>query len=43
MTQQLSFLQDERKTCAFTGHRVLNEDFSVKELKNVIKEVILRG
>lgn len=43
MTNQLTILQNNIKTCAFTGHRLLEEDFSLKQLKKVIKEVILRG
>lgn len=43
MTQQLSLLQNTIRVCAFTGHRQLEEDFSLKELKKAIKEVIERG
>ncbi len=31
------------KSCAFTGHRNLGEDFSVRKLKKEIKNLILRG
>ena len=31
------------KSCVFTGHRLLDEDFSVKKLKQRIKAVIERG
>ena len=29
-----------KKTCAFTGHRVLEKDFSEKKLKNAIKSLL---
>ena len=41
--RQLSMIQNQIKTCAFTGHRNLGDDFSVKELDKQIKEVIKRG
>ena len=41
--RQLSMIQNKIKTCAFTGHRKLGDDFSVKELDKQIKEVIKRG
>ena len=41
--RQLSLLQNQIKTCAFTGHRNLSDDFSVKELDKQIKEVIKKG
>ena len=31
------------KTCAFTGHRVLGDDFSARKLKKEIKKLILAG
>ena len=43
MTEQLTIIPENIKTCAFTGHRFLQEDFSLKQLKKIIKEVILRG
>lgn len=47
MEQQL-FLKTEissipPKTCAFTGHRSLEEDFSLKKLKNTIKFLLEQG
>ena len=41
--RQLSILQHQIKTCAFTGHRNLSDDFSVKELDKQIEEVIKKG
>lgn len=41
--RQLSILQHQIKTCAFTGHRNLGDDFSVKELDKQIEEVIKKG
>ena len=32
-----------KKTCSFTGHRELQEDFSLKELKKQIKRLIEEG
>ena len=46
MKKQLTIFENDMKnikTCAFTGHRILEEDFSLKKLKAAIKEVILRG
>lgn len=46
MKKQLTIFENDMKTiktCAFTGHRILEEDFSLKKLKEEIKEVILRG
>ncbi len=49
MTLQLSFLKKqniptgEPKSCAFTGHRELAEDFSARKLKKEIKRMIERG
>ena len=34
---------DKIKTCAFTGHRVLGEDFNKKELERVVKKLIEGG
>lgn len=34
---------DRIKTCAFTGHRVLKEDFNRKELEKVVKKLIEGG
>ena len=34
---------DKIKTCAFTGHRVLNEDYNKTELERVIKGLIIGG
>lgn len=34
---------ESKKTCAFTGHRELQEDFSLKELKKQIKRLIEEG
>jgi uncharacterized phage-like protein YoqJ len=36
-------LENQIKTCAFTGHRVLEEDFSLKTLKKEVENVIKRG
>ena len=36
-------LENKIKTCAFTGHRVLEEDFSLKTLKKEVENVIKRG
>lgn len=43
--QQLCIKTEEKeiKTCAFTGHRNLGEDFSLSKLKKEIKSLILRG
>lgn len=41
--RQISILQNQIKTCAFTGHRKLDEAFSVKALDKRIKEVIKAG
>ena len=46
---QLSFFKNkivdfgEKKSCAFTGHRQLGEDFSLKKLKKSIKTLIEQG
>ena len=40
---QLSIIENSIKTCAFTGHRILEEDFSLKSLKNEVEKVINRG
>ena len=32
-----------KKTCSFTGHREIQEDFSLKELKKQIKRLIEEG
>ena len=45
MEQQL-YLQElniKPKSCAFTGHRVLGEDFSVRKLKNAVKNAADKG
>ena len=45
MEQQL-FLEEygkKPKTCAFTGHRVLKEDFSVRKLRKEIKKAVEKG
>ena len=34
---------DKIKTCAFTGHRVLGENFNKKELERVVKKLIESG
>ena len=36
-------LENQIKTCAFTGHRVLEEDFSLKTLKKEVENVVKRG
>ena len=43
--QQLSLFEEENtiKTCAFTGHRNLEKDFSKKALKEAIISVIKEG
>lgn len=44
--QQISMFQTELptpKSCAFTGHRVLDALFSVRKLKKEIKKLILAG
>ena len=44
--QQISMFTTEKtppKTCAFTGHRTLGEDFSPRKLKSEIKKLILAG
>lgn len=44
--QQISVFKTELsppKTCAFTGHRTLGEDFSARKLKREIKKLILSG
>ena len=44
--QQLEIFTSEApppKTCAFTGHRTLCEDFSPRKLKKEIKKLILAG
>ena len=35
--------ENKIKSCIFTGHRELGEDFSVKKLKKEIENVIKRG
>ncbi len=42
---QLS-IKDEKiklKTCSFTGHRELPENFDIKKLKNAVEELIKKG
>lgn len=34
---------DKIRTCAFTGHRVLKDDFNKKELERVVKKLIEGG
>ena len=41
--RQLSLLQNQIKTCAFTGHRKLEEKFYVKALDKKIKALVKRG
>ena len=41
--RQLSLLQNQIKTCAFTGHRKVEEKFSVKALDKQIKALVKRG
>ena len=45
--QQLVLPSEEKlntvKTCVFTGHRELGDDFSVRRLKKEIKALILQG
>ena len=45
--EQLKILIEEqkpaRKSCAFTGHRTLGEDFSLKKLEKEIKKLIEEG
>ncbi len=43
--EQLQIFEEKRdiKTCAFTGHRELGEDFSLVKLKKEIKTLIERG
>ena len=43
--KQLSFLQENMSitSCAFTGHRVLEKDFSLKKLKKQTESLILSG
>lgn len=44
--QQISVFTTEKtppKTCAFTGHRTLHDDFSPRKLKREIKKLILAG
>lgn len=47
--EQLSFLQREKtentslRACIFTGHRILEKDFSEKALKKETENLILRG
>ena len=47
--KQLSFFKNktvingEHKSCAFTGHRVLGEDFSARNLKKEVEKFILSG
>ena len=31
------------RSCAFTGHRILSENFSVEKLKSAVEELILQG
>lgn len=40
---QLSMLENQIKTCAFTGHRVVEEDFSLKTLKKEVENIVKRG
>ena len=41
--EQTCIFQKNKKSCAFTGHRILGEDFSEKALKNAVKEAIKAG
>ena len=43
--KQLCIITEERKikTCAFTGHRDLDADFSARDLKSEIEALIKRG
>ena len=34
---------DRKKTCAFTGHRILKEDFDGELLRSVIKQIVEMG
>jgi uncharacterized phage-like protein YoqJ len=47
MDQQLQIKQNIppllKKTCSFTGHRVLEENFSPKKLKKIIKTLLEQG
>lgn len=43
--EQLKLINEEKriKSCVFTGHRELGEDFSVRKLKKEIEKSILKG
>lgn len=43
--EQISFLEEKipMTACVFTGHRELEKDFSLKQLKRLIETLILKG
>ena len=41
--EQTCIFQSEIKSCAFTGHRKLGEDFHAESLKTAIKKAVLLG
>ncbi|MBE7067921.1 MAG: DUF1273 domain-containing protein [Clostridiales bacterium] len=43
MIKQLTIKEKEIKTCAFTGHRELEEDFSLPLMKEKINEMVKKG
>ncbi len=43
MKQLSVFVDNQEKICAFTGHRILEEDFSEKALKSVVRSLVKQG
>ena len=43
LEKQLTIIKEQAYSCAFTGHRELTEDFSLKLLQKTVKELVKNG